>query len=1160
MNNIRETTIERTIRENTPDFVVGTSHFVEKYHSFKWQCPVHFADGVYVSKGIDGKNGLELKQYDMAYPDFVLLDEKQCRSLDKTVYNADNGLDYSNPFLRNHGWYIEAFGDYWHSKSITGMNELEHEKEVVRAYESSGNHVLVLWEHDIKNHWYEVCVPKINEFIGRFKRECLCDDAYAHHENVQSLSDDAIACLNDNEYYRSIDDKESIVDELCEFYHSRILPYYNRNMIDVDLNNVKRKYEGATMYTYSSDGRMMLDYFFRSRMDDCCKNSRSINDIWHDMTLMRRAISKCFDDGRKVVSSSVVLNEMIDMNGYSVPRDLSFWHTLSRLKRFSTEGGIFFDPYAGYGERLVASWLMGMKYIGIASGKKNESELNALSDYLGSDVEIFRGNVADAVFLKGVLKGRKIDLCFTFPNRFGDVVKQDDEFGFSSFDDWKENWLVPMMANCNAEMSDNGRFIVSMPPDFDWSCVNGINVSGIDYYGFNEKVENPYFSIGKACTVEGDDYVRCAICGECMRQLSNHVMKVHGMSAREYEEKYGVQTTSKVAFDAKAEANKRKYSGIDNHHYSKRYVYLLPDGSYASKSDKYKRVWGVDEIKPEHIIDASTIDYVPDYAKNISGEEGEDYVRCVICGEKKGSLTQHLRKVHNMTSEQYSQMYGAPVHSRKNEEAFHQCAVNKWQTQFESGAYQRAKPREKVENPITRKRDDITADVMKRMMDEGYTQIEMCKELKCSDTTFRKWMNECGLEMPSRTVTAIRKAVKGGALLNLETTPISDVQKMISEIGIERTMDRFGVKRTVFDTWMEEHKEVKEQDKVEEPVFDSTGQLVLFGDAPVSNVKDDIPTGLDDNGVADFLKSHGFPYPNVNDYDAERTVAGIKNSRSIFDAEGNIQTGFSYGNDILLSLFPNFFEARQHGKKSAMWHFENNLEHILNDIRKHSNRYPTLALVRSYLVEHERVSGFRPTVAKQIYDKYCPENAIVLDPCGGWGGRMLGAYCSDRVKRYDCIDACKKTCEGLERVKDTFGKIVMGKDVNVKFGAFEDVCVEDEFYDFVFTSTPYFIKEHYSDDEEESCNRYEKYEEWRNGFLKPFVEKSFKCLKNGGVFAVNIDDVVINHKKYDLCDDLKKLAEGTGFVFKERLFMKSRNRYVGTQSGEPIFVMIKEAK
>ena len=173
---------------------------------------------------------------------------------------------------------------------------------------------------------------------------------------------------------------------------------------------------------------------------------------------------------------------------------------------------------------------------------------------------------------------------------------------------------------------------------------------------------------------------------------------------------------------------------------------------------------------------------------------------------------------------------------------------------------------------------------------------------------------------------------------------------------------------------------------------------------------------------------------------------------------------------------------------------------------------------------------------------------------------MLGAYCSDRVKRYDCIDACKKTCEGLERVKDAFGKIVMGKDVNVKFGAFEDVCVADEFYDFVFTSTPYFIKEHYSDDEEESCNRYEKYEEWRNGFLKPFVEKSFKCLKNGGVFAVNIDDVIINHKKYGLCDDLKKLAEGTGFVFKERLFMKSRNRYVGTQSGEPIFVMVKEAK
>lgn len=39
----KETSIEKIIRENTPDFIIGTSFYVEKYHSYKlWNCPVKF--------------------------------------------------------------------------------------------------------------------------------------------------------------------------------------------------------------------------------------------------------------------------------------------------------------------------------------------------------------------------------------------------------------------------------------------------------------------------------------------------------------------------------------------------------------------------------------------------------------------------------------------------------------------------------------------------------------------------------------------------------------------------------------------------------------------------------------------------------------------------------------------------------------------------------------------------------------------------------------------------------------------------------------------------------------------------------------------------------------------------------------------------------------
>ena len=1142
MNFNRETSIEKIIRENTPDFVVGTSYFVEKYHSFKWQCPVHFSNGIYVSKGVATENGgFELKQLDMAYPDFVLLNERQCRTLDKTIYNADNGLDYANPFLMKNGWYIEAFGDYWHSKVITGVDEAEHERQVVEAYEKSGNHVLILWEHDILNHWHEVCEPKINEFLGQFRKNVEYDESYCLVENSHILSDDAIRCLNDNDYYRSIDDREAIVDELCDFYHSNIKPFYNRNMIEIDWRNAKRKYDESSVYPYSRDGRILLDYFVRSRLDDYVGDSRSINSIWNDKTLMRNAIRKCLDDGRKVINSNVILNEMIEGNGYSVARDLSLWHTISRVKKFSKENGIFFDPCAGYGERLLTSCLLGMKYIGVVSDSRRLDELKALSDYVKCDSELACIDVSDENALNQILNGRKIDLCFT------SIL----EIGNRNI----EKWFVPMLNNCNKNMNEDGVFIVSVPACFDWSLVNGINVSSVGYYGFNEKMEQPYYSIGKACSVKGDDYVKCAICGECMSHLANHIVKVHGIALDEYRSRYGEAIMSKSCLEIKAHANKLRYKNIENHHYSKRFVYLLPDGGYASKSDKYKRAWGFDEVKSEHVIDASSVDYAPDYAKYLAGEEGIDYVKCAICGEKKGNLTQHVRKAHGMTASEYESMYNAPVHSEKSKEAFHQCALRKWQTQFANGTSTPKKARVPSEYVLNKKRDDISPDEIRRMLDDGYTQTEMCKELKCSDVTLRKWMNEYGIDMPSRTVTYIRKAVKNGAELNLEKASYDEVMKMVSDLGTDRTMDMFGVKRTVFESWMAEHR--NDTVVVEEPKFDSSGQMLLFGE-PYAEKIDEIPCGLDDDGIIEFLKSHGFPYPKIENYDCEKIANTIMESKTVFDENGDIGIGNSAGNDMLLAFFPNFYEANQYGKRSAKWHFENNLEHIVEDIRKYSGKYPTLALVRSYLVEHERVSGFRPVVAKQIYDRYCPDNAVVLDPCGGWGGRMLGAYCSEKVRRYDCVDACEQTCKGLEKVKDKFSEIIRGKEVNVKFGAFEDNSVEEGFYDMVFTSTPYFLKEHYSDDATESCNRYSKYDDWRNGFLKPFVEKSFRCLKKGGAFAVNIDDVKIGSKVYALQNDFVEMATECGFTMKERLFMKSRNRYVGTQSGEPIFVMLKQ--
>ena len=69
---------------------------------------------------------------------------------------------------------------------------------------------------------------------------------------------------------------------------------------------------------------------------------------------------------------------------------------------------------------------------------------------------------------------------------------------------------------------------------------------------------------------------------------------------------------------------------------------------------------------------------------------------CGICGEKKGNLSQHIRKVHGMMPDEYEKTYGMPVHSRKVDEALSAASKRKWQTQFANGTSTPSKRNKKM--------------------------------------------------------------------------------------------------------------------------------------------------------------------------------------------------------------------------------------------------------------------------------------------------------------------------------------------------------------------------------------------------------------------------------------------------------------------------------
>lgn len=178
----------------------------------------------------------------------------------------------------------------------------------------------------------------------------------------------------------------------------------------------------------------------------------------------------------------------------------------------------------------------------------------------------------------------------------------------------------------------------------------------------------------------------------------------------------------------------------------------------------------------------------------------------------------------------------------------------------------------------------------------------------------------------------------------------------------------------------------------------------------------------------------------------------------------------------------------------------------------------------------QSVSNFRPTIAKWVYQKFVPKNGCVLDPCMGYGGRLLGAYTSD-IGTYVATDPNKEAYQGnLEMLKTLKSIDDNGKNIQLFNEPFEDFQ-PNILFDLVFTSPPYFNTEKYSDQGgTQSYVRFPTYEQWVDGFLQTLISKSFDLLKDGGYLVLNVGEPII--------DDTLRLARslfGTPEIYYMRL-------------------------
>lgn len=146
----------------------------------------------------------------------------------------------------------------------------------------------------------------------------------------------------------------------------------------------------------------------------------------------------------------------------------------------------------------------------------------------------------------------------------------------------------------------------------------------------------------------------------------------------------------------------------------------------------------------------------------------------------------------------------------------------------------------------------------------------------------------------------------------------------------------------------------------------------------------------------------------------------------------------------------------------------------------------------------------------------------VLDPCHGWGGRLVGALLAD-VQSYTGVDPSDEASAGVHKIADAYNGYSPDTKVTLLKMPFEDTTLEAGAYDIAITSPPYFDVEQYHG-EQQSHVRYPKYDLWRDGFYRQLIAKVYDYLRDGGTFILQVGS-----QRYPLLEDGKKIAAEVGF-------------------------------
>ena len=260
------------------------------------------------------------------------------------------------------------------------------------------------------------------------------------------------------------------------------------------------------------------------------------------------------------------------------------------------------------------------------------------------------------------------------------------------------------------------------------------------------------------------------------------------------------------------------------------------------------------------------------------------------------------------------------------------------------------------------------------------------------------------------------------------------------------------------------------------------------------------------------------------------------------------------GHKLLDHHMPHFWSVKNHKGISVRSQLtQEALEKALyHNVKMHTTPYRSE--IRHMLILTGglgSVTKYRAGVSKNIVDRY--DARSVLDPCIGWGGRMIGALSA--CATYTGFEPDPNTFRGLQGILEDCNQSADIRNQPAEIGI---KTLPSESFDLILTSPPYYTLEIYTAGDQSVKNQ--SWEEWVSGWLKPLVLESLRCLKPNGKSCWSVKDFKIS-KLYPLASVVKEIHREAGWFEFEVITLTGPGRPGTTKpSEEQTFVFSRNAE